>query len=108
FWNDFARKLAAIHRRTNEYFGLDHNNYIGSLPQSNKQYNDWISFFILERIEPQLKKAIDENSLPREIHRTFEKMFLRLSEIFPTEKPALLHGDLWSGNYMIANDGRVR
>jgi protein-ribulosamine 3-kinase len=108
FWNDFAKKLATIHRHTNEYFGLDHDNYIGSLPQSNKQHPDWISFFILERIEPQLKKAIDKNGLSREIHRSFEKMFSRLSEIFPVEKPSLLHGDLWSGNYMIANDGWVR
>jgi protein-ribulosamine 3-kinase len=108
FWNDFAKKLATIHRRTNDNFGLDHDNYIGSLPQSNRQHNNWNSFFILERIEPQLKKAIDENRLPKGIHRIFEKMFSRLGEIFPGEKPSLLHGDLWSGNYMIATDGWVR
>ena len=108
FWYDFASKLSTMHRRTDEFFGLDHNNYIGSLPQSNKRHNDWISFFILERIEPQLKKAIDENSLAKEIHRAFEKLFSKLKEIFPSENSALIHGDLWSGNYMIGNDGWVR
>jgi fructosamine-3-kinase len=108
FWSDFAKKLSIIHRRTRNYFGLDHDNYIGLLWQSNKQHNDWISFFIIERIEPQLKNAIDENRLPKEIHRTFEKMFSRLAQIFPQEKPSLLHGDLWSGNYLIASDGWVR
>jgi fructosamine-3-kinase len=108
FWNDFAKKLVTIHRQTSDYFGLDHDNYIGLLPQSNTRHNDWISFFILERIEAQLKKAIDENRLPKEIHRVFEKMFSRLGGIFPEEKPSLLHGDLWSGNYLIAKDGLVR
>src|SRR5690349_7471323 len=54
FWNDFARKLAAIHGRNSDYFGLDHDHFIGLLPQSNRQHSDWVSFFINERIEPQL------------------------------------------------------
>lgn len=108
FWYDFARKLSTLHQRTDEFFGLDHNNYIGSLPQSNKRHGDWLSFFILERIEPQLKNAIDENSLAKETHRAFEKLFSKLKEIFPLEKPSLLHGDLWSGNYLIGIDGGVR
>ncbi|MFI5134781.1 MAG: fructosamine kinase family protein, partial [Chitinophagales bacterium] len=108
FWNDFAKKLAALHKRSSDFFGLDHSNYIGSLPQSNKKHNDWISFFILERIEPQLKLAIDAKELPSFIHRSFEKLFSRLLEIFPSEKSSLLHGDLWSGNYMIGHDGWVK
>ena len=108
FWIDFAKKLSMLHRKTTGFFGLDHDNYIGSLPQSNKRHPDWNSFFILERIEPQLKKAIDEDQLPGEIARLFERMFLRLPEIFPPEPSSLLHGDLWSGNYMIEKDGRLR
>jgi len=108
FWNDFAKKLAALHRKTNDFFGLDHDNYIGSLPQSNKNHHDWISFFILERIEPQLKKAIDAGELPSFAHKNFEKLFSKLGEVFPSEKPSLLHGDLWSGNYLIENDGWVK
>jgi fructosamine-3-kinase len=44
FWDDFARKLASIHSRTSENFGLDHDNYMGSLTQSNKEMADWNSF----------------------------------------------------------------
>jgi fructosamine-3-kinase len=65
FWDDFARKLASIHSRTSENYGLNHDNYMGSLPQSNKEMTDWVSFFILRRIEPQLKKAIDEKAFPK-------------------------------------------
>ena len=108
FWSDFAKKLAALHRKSSDSFGLDHDNYIGSLPQSNRKHRDWISFFILERIEPQLKMVIDARELPSSIHRNFEKLFSRLEEIFPAEKPSLLHGDMWSGNYMIGHDGWVK
>jgi len=108
FWVDFAKKLSAIHRRTSNFFGLDHDNYIGSLPQSNKKQDSWNSYFILQRIEPQLKMAVDEKNLPSVIHRSFEKLFLRLPEIFPVEKPSLIHGDLWSGNYLVGPDGGVR
>jgi protein-ribulosamine 3-kinase len=108
FWDDFARKLASIHRHTAENYGLNHDNYMGSLPQSNKETADWISFFILQRIEPQLKKAIDEGRMPKEIHRSFDNLFALLPGIFPPGKPSLLHGDLWSGNFMRGNNGQVR
>jgi len=37
FWVDFGTKLANLHRNTNEYFGLNDDNYIGSLVQGNKE-----------------------------------------------------------------------
>jgi fructosamine-3-kinase len=108
FWPDVARKLAALHRTSNDFFGLDHDNYIGSLPQSNKNHDDWNSFFILERLEPQVKMAVDARKLPSSIHRSLEKLFSKLPDIFPAEKPSLLHGDLWSGNYMTGANGLVK
>ena len=107
FWRDFARKLATLHSKTNDLFGLDHPNYIGSLPQSNQQHDRWTTFFILERIEPQLKRAVDGGNLSREIPRQFSRLFLKLEEIFPDERSSLLHGDLWSGNYMVDHKGMV-
>ncbi|HEY9046991.1 MAG TPA: fructosamine kinase family protein, partial [Ohtaekwangia sp.] len=35
-WIDFGNRLAQLHKTTSLLFGLDHNNYIGSLVQSNK------------------------------------------------------------------------
>ena len=29
----------------------------------------------------------------------------RLTEIIPEEKPSLIHGDLWNGNFLVAADG---
>ena len=54
FWENFGRNLAKIHQQTDEKFGLDFDNYIGSLPQSNTQYKNWLDFFIQNRLLSQL------------------------------------------------------
>ena len=107
FWEDFAHGLAVIHRNTNEYFGLDHDNYMGSLSQSNKQHPDWYNFFIEERLEKQVKIGRDNGEIPSNVVRHFEKLYSVLPDLIPDESPALLHGDLWSGNFMTGHDGKA-
>ena len=107
FWYNFGKSLAKLHKHPSAdgKFGLDHDNYIGSLPQSNKQHNSWTEFFILERLEQQIKMARDAGKIGNGISQRFQKLFSQLEKIFPIEKPSLLHGDLWSGNYMVGNSG---
>jgi len=105
FWNDFGKSLAKLHNHTSKHFGLEHDNYIGSLPQSNRKNKKWDEFFILERLEPQLKLARDEGRIGNSVLQRFGKLFSQLDKIFPEEKPSLLHGDLWSGNYMAGSNG---
>jgi len=105
FWNDFGTKLADLHSNTSEYFGLDHNNYIGSLVQKNNPHPDFFRFFISERIEPQLKEARNQGAFSQSEIRYFDSLFNTLANIIPVEKPALIHGDLWSGNYMVSANG---
>lgn len=97
--------LAAMHKQSDKHFGLDHDNYIGSLSQSNTKKNNWTEFFIEERMEKQLKLAVDTKKMGKEIRKSFDRMYKRLDDIFPAEVPALLHGDLWSGNYLACADG---
>jgi fructosamine-3-kinase len=35
----------------------------------------------------------------------FERLYRRLDEIFPVTLPSLIHGDLWSGNFMVNKQG---
>lgn len=105
FWEVFGMGLAQLHRQANPYFGLDHHNYIGSLPQANNPHNGWIEFFIAERLEAQLKQARDSQRAGKELGQLFNRMYVHLSDIFPEEPPALLHGDLWNGNYLIGSNG---
>jgi fructosamine-3-kinase len=105
FWKDFGIKLSDLHRNTSEYFGLEYDNYIGSLVQNNKKHPDYYSFFISERIEPQLKEARNRGAFSQSEIHYFDSLFNTLHNIIPVEKPALIHGDLWSGNYMVSADG---
>jgi fructosamine-3-kinase len=105
YYYEAGRKLTALHRNSHEKFGLDHDNYMGSIPQQNKQYGNWNDFFIEQRLEPLLKQSIDARSLPSAIHKNFETLYKKLDGILPKEKPALLHGDLWSGNIMNTSRG---
>ncbi len=105
FFERLGKQLAVLHKNTSQHFGLDHDNYIGSLPQSNKQSSNWTEFYILQRLEPQLEMARNKNLMDKQANKQFNKMFNVLHEIFPSEKPALLHGDLWSGNYLAGNEG---
>ncbi|MFA7260904.1 MAG: fructosamine kinase family protein [Aeromonas bestiarum] len=105
FWPQFGEQLADLHRHSNPTFGLDHDNYIGSLIQHNNAHETWADFFREERLEPQLKLACDQGRVDSEVSRAFQRFYLQLDQLFPTEPPALVHGDLWSGNFMRGNQG---
>lgn len=103
FFSRFGQQLAEMHHITNDHFGLDHDNYIGRLPQSNHWHEKWLDFFIEERINPQLKKAIDSRRLSNSLASQFEVLYSTLPDLFPNEPASLLHGDLWSGNFMCSD-----
>jgi protein-ribulosamine 3-kinase len=105
FFEDFGRKLARMHKHTGRYFGLDHNNYIGSLSQSNQEYENGMDFFIEQRLIKQIELAARNNLVNKSTIEQFNSLFKKLSEIIPNEIPALLHGDLWNGNYMTDGTG---
>ena len=107
FWQAFGRGLAALHRHTRDRFGLDHNNYIGRLPQRNNPHSDWIDFFVEERLEFQLELAEASGVAPRDLRPAFERLYPRLRDLIPYEPPSLLHGDLWSGNFLVGPQGQA-
>lgn len=102
---EFGQALAALHQHHEEQYGLDYDNYIGRLPQSNNWHDDWIDFFVEERMKPQLKMATDAGKLGSNTVAHFESMYKQLPDIFPDEPPSLLHGDLWGGNYFFDESG---
>ncbi|MER3463840.1 MAG: ketosamine-3-kinase, partial [Chitinophagaceae bacterium] len=60
----------------------------------------WIAFFVQQCWQPLVKKCCDRNLLKIKHVSRFESLYTKLSSIFNEEKPSLLHGDLWSGNFM--------
>lgn len=103
----FGRALAVLHQHRDQQFGLDHDNYIGRLPQSNRRHGHWTDFFIEERIKPQLRMAADAGKLGSGAVARFTSLYQQLPDIFPDEPPGLLHGDLWGGNFFYDRKGRA-
>lgn len=97
-----GRGLAALHRAGAPSFGLDHDNFIGRLPQANQPLPTWAEFYRERRLLPQFRLAVDGQRASVAMRRGFDRLLARLGEIVgPPEPPARLHGDLWGGNAMV-------
>lgn len=93
----FSHALAKLHNVTSSNFGLEFDNYIGSLPQKNTMtYTSASAFYINLRLEPQFKLAAEKGYT----FKNLDLLYKTVEEIVPDESPSLIHGDLWSGNYM--------
>ena len=101
----FGKQLAKMHQVSTNTFGLNFGNFIGSLPQSNKKHQNWNDFYIDERLVPQLQLANQKGLLHQSEIPETERMKSVCLNYFQNIKPSLLHGDLWSGNYVISKDG---
>jgi len=101
FWTRFAEDLAGLHKNSAPAFGFPASNYIGSLPQVNASTETASEFYITQRMEPQFRMAVDAGY-------EFPALQICLKNIaaeIPPEPPALIHGDLWNGNYLISHQG---
>jgi len=99
FWRLFGEKLAKLHKKHDKKHGLKYDNYIGTLAQKNTPSYNGVDFYIHNRILPQLnllnKKAYNL------VSSKFQKLFNLLPNLIPQETASLIHGDLWSGNYLV-------
>jgi fructosamine-3-kinase len=103
-----GRGLAALHRHGAPGFGLDHDNFVGRLPQDNRSEptTTWTEFFRTRRLEAQLRRAVDGGHASSRMRAGFERLFAALPELVgPDEPPSRLHGDLWGGNLLVDESG---
>lgn len=102
-----GRGLAELHACSSaKGFGFDCDGYCGATPQPNGWMGSWPKFYAQRRLGHQLVLARDRG-LARDTAQRLEALVERLDEwIRPAETPALIHGDLWSGNLHVAPDGR--
>ena len=101
FWQTFGTQLAALHQCSHRQFGWMQDNYMGSVPQCNKWEENWTEFFIRQRLQPLLHLCQQKGLLSPAHQKGFENIFKKLPHIFSGDaQPSLLHGDLWSGNFL--------
>ncbi|MBN1301202.1 MAG: fructosamine kinase family protein [Melioribacteraceae bacterium] len=104
----FGMQFAEMHKFTSDEFGFFENNFIGSTPQINLPRSiNWIDFYWNNRLLYQYRLA-EQNGY---VSDSFSNSFMQLEKRVPLilegseEKPCVLHGDLWGGNYMTDENG---
>ncbi|MBY0424544.1 MAG: fructosamine kinase family protein [Cytophagales bacterium] len=107
FWENFGRKLALLHQNTESNFGFEVDNFIGSLDQINTPNPNWIDFFIEHRLMAQAGLAYYNQLASKELLHRLEKLSYQLPQLLVHQAPSLIHGDLWSGNFISATGGNV-
>lgn len=104
----FGRKLAQLHLSTStDTFGLEHDNFIGKLHQKNTFSNSWVNFFVENRLGVQVKLAVENRLLEYKDVPSLESMEKVIFNFVGPVKASLLHGDLWSGNYLFSTNGQA-
>ncbi|MCR4787233.1 MAG: fructosamine kinase family protein [Lachnospiraceae bacterium] len=110
FWERFGRALSKMHEAdassfvNGGRFGFLSDNYIGSGRQINSPKENWIDFFRECRLIPQIRLA--DRYFGADEKRRFDRLLSHLDDILcEPEKPSLIHGDLWSGNFIVGDDG---
>lgn len=113
FSEDFGIKFAKLHQYNSDKFGFFENNYIGSTPQINipseEAENNWVKFYFNNRILYQYKLAEKNGYATDELREGVSELENKIEGIISgsEEKPSLLHGDLWGGNYMVDENGNA-
>ncbi|GAB1420104.1 fructosamine kinase family protein [Anaerolineales bacterium] len=100
---DAAGQIARLHQIKGSRFGLSRDTVIGGLKQVNTETDLWIPFFREQRLIYMAKMAHQSGKLNTKL---FERI-LKFAEdvhdyIQEAPYPALIHGDLWTGNILQA------
>ena len=111
FHTSFGRQFADLHKYTAKNYGFYEDNFIGATPQINtpsgSEKEDWTQFYFNKRLMFQLRLTEKNGYATAELRNAFDIVEKNIDKILKgsEEAPSLLHGDLWSGNYITGNNG---
>ena len=101
-----GRGLAAIHGRPRDVFGFSVTTYCGPTAQDNESSGSWSEFYAQRRIRPLARRLEEQGRIGSAERRLLDRLAERLPALLAHEpRPALVHGDLWSGNVLATTRG---
>ena len=107
FFRKFGQQFAALHRYQATTFGFYEDNFIGATPQLNgpspSESLNWPEFYFNKRLLVQYELAEKNRYVTSEMNESFLYLENHIEQILSGSKepPCLLHGDLWSGNFIV-------
>ena len=110
FFEDFGASLARMHRHTSSAYGFYEDNFLGVTVQPNLNLKalSWPGFFWQKRLLYQCRLGVKNGSIGGRLERDILGLEPVALDLLRTdEPPSLLHGDLWSGNFMVGEGGRA-
>ncbi|VDM84814.1 unnamed protein product [Strongylus vulgaris] len=87
-------------------FGFHTTTCCGFIPQNNEWSDDWASFFVRNRLKLQADLLIEKGD--RDMREAWPELERKATDILASCKgvtPALVHGDLWGGNWASCDSG---
>jgi protein-ribulosamine 3-kinase len=101
-----GRGIAQLHRKTASAFGFYYLNYCGKTIQENKWTDNWPEFYAQHRIWSLVEQIKISKGMLLEEQKIYEKLVFRMTALLAHQTvPSLIHGDLWSGNYLYTANG---
>ncbi|XP_020023730.2 fructosamine-3-kinase isoform X1 [Castor canadensis] len=106
--NTVGRRAEGVEPQCVTKFGFHTVTYCGFISQVNEWQDDWPTFFTRHRLQAQLD-LIEKDYADREARELWSRLQVKIPDLFCGLEivPALLHGDLWSGNVAEDDSGPI-